>query len=478
MARSETAMFFQQFYLDCLAHASYLVGDGGQCAIVDPQRDVQIYIEAAAALGLTITHVIESHLHADFVSGHIELAALTGAEIHLGHRGGAKFAHHPVHDGDKIELGDVLLRFLETPGHTPESLCVLVFDRSVSAELPLKVLTGDTLFIGDVGRPDLVGSKGYSAEDMAGMMYDSLGSKLLVLPDETEVYPAHGAGSACGRSMSTEKWSTMGEQKATNLALQPMSREAFVAMQTASLAPPPRYFSRSSELNRQGAQALGGLPAPQRLEPEELAQLQNEGALVLDLRGAASFGEGHIPGAINIGLDGTFAPWVGGLIDLDAELVLVGDEPGDIEMAITRLARVGFDAVRGFVSDGVRAWQASGRELATVQQITTGELSERLGAAASESLWVVDVRQPGEYSGGHVPGALSIPVRELEGRRDELDPSQAVAFICASGYRSSAAGSLLARHGFSQVLNVTGGTAAWVDSGHPVELSENSCNLG
>lgn len=470
-------MQFQQFYLDCLAHASYLIGDAGQCAIVDPQRDVQIYIEAAATRGLTITHVIETHLHADFVSGHVELAGLTGAVIHVGHQGRAAYEHQPAHDGDEIEMGDVLLRFLETPGHTPESLCVLVFDRAVSADRPLKVFTGDTLFVGDVGRPDLVGSKGFSAEDMAGMMYDSLASRLLVLPDETEVYPAHGAGSACGRSMSTERSSTIGAQKASNLALQPMSRDEFIAMQTAGLAPPPRYFPRSAELNRLGAKPLTELAAPPGLSPEAMAEALGRGAVVLDLRDAAAYAAGHLPGSVNIGLDGNFAPWVGGLIDVDSELVLVVDRTEDVEIAVTRLARVGYETVLGFAAGGVAAWQSSGRELATVSQLAVDELATRL-AGGPDGLLVVDVRQPAEYAAGHVPGALNLPVRELEERRGDLDASRPLALICATGYRSSAAASLLMGHGFQQLSNVVGGTVAWIEAGHAVDADLPSCTMG
>jgi glyoxylase-like metal-dependent hydrolase (beta-lactamase superfamily II)/rhodanese-related sulfurtransferase len=463
----EIAMQFQQIYLDCLAQASYLVGDGDECAIVDPRRDVEVYLEAAAARGMTISHVIETHLHADFVSGHVELARRTGAQIHLGHLAGAEFEHQAVHDGDEIVMGDVLLRFLETPGHTPESLCVLIFDRSQSDDKPVKVLTGDTLFIGDVGRPDLVGSQGYSAEQMAGMLYDSLATKLLVLPDETEVYPGHGAGSACGRNMSTERSSTIGAQKLANLALQPMQRDAFIAMQTAGLAAPPRYFSHSAALNKQGAKALDELPQQVALDADQVAELSSSGSIVLDLRDAGAFGAGHVPGSVNIGLDGNFAPWVGGLVDVGASLVLVADSDESVAQAVTRLARVGHEAVAGYLAGGVSAWTAAGRELATLQQITVDELAERL-ADSADALTVLDVRQPGEHDCGHVPGALNVPVREVEDRRDELDPERPLALICASGYRSSAAASQLARHGFTGLLNVVGGTIGWVEAGHAV----------
>jgi len=467
-------MQFEQLYLDCLAQASYLVGDGDECAIVDPRRDVEIYLEAASARGMAISHVIETHLHADFVSGHIELARRTGAQIYICHRAGAEFEHQAVQDGDEIAMGDVVLRFLETPGHTPESVCVLVFDRSQSEDRPVKVLTGDTLFIGDVGRPDLVGSKGFSAEEMAGMMYESLTAKLLVLPDETEVYPGHGAGSACGRSMSTERSSTIGAQKLSNLALQPMERDAFIAMQTAGLAPPPRYFSHSATLNRQGAKALDELPAQAALDAEQVSALLSSGSIVLDTRDAAAFGAGHVPGSVNIGLAGNFAPWVGGLVDVGTSLVLVTESDEAVAQAVTRLARVGHEAVAGYLAGGFAAWTAAGHESATLRQITVDELAVRL-ADADDSLAVLDVRQPGEHTDGHVPGAVNVPVREVEDRSAEFDQERPLALICASGYRSSAAASQLARHGFTDLLNVVGGTAGWVEAGHSVQTSDAAC---
>jgi hydroxyacylglutathione hydrolase len=284
-------MELQQFYLGCLAQGSYLVGDGGECAIVDPRRDVDVYLEAAATRGMRITHVIETHLHADFVSGHVELARRTGAAIHIGHRAGALFPHVPARDGDELVLGRLVLRFLETPGHTPESLCVLVLE----AGAPVAVLTGDTLFIGDVGRPDLVSSKGFSARDMAGMLFDSLRSRLLPLPDAVIVYPAHGAGSACGKNISKALSSTLGEQKALNWALQPMTREEFIARSIAGLAPSPRYFAHDAEQNRAGPAALSDLPAPPPLAPGPVRAAQAAGAWVLDVRDKEAYGAGHVP---------------------------------------------------------------------------------------------------------------------------------------------------------------------------------------
>ena len=456
-------MHFKQFYLGCLAHASYLVGDDGECAVVDPQRDVDAYLEEAAAHGLTIKHVIETHLHADFVSGHIELARRTGATIHVGRRAGATYDHHPVGDGDELVMGQVRLRFLETPGHTPESLCVLVYE-GADAQAPSKVLTGDTLFIGDVGRPDLVSSKGYTSEDMAGMMYDSLRDKIMTLPDEVEVFPAHGAGSACGRNISSALSCTIGTQKELNHALQPMSREAFVALMTTGLAAPPRYFPHSAELNRQGARPLDELGEPAALTPEAVEAAAATGAVVLDVRSSADFAAGHVPGALNIGLDGNLAPWVGNLVPVDARVVLVTAAPGQAGEAARRLARVGYDDVAGVLDGGVEAWRASGRAVDTVDRLDVDGLAARLG-----ELVVLDVRRPGEHEQGHVPGAVNIPVHELEDRLGELDPGAETAVVCETGYRSSAAVGLLARHGFGRLHDVVGGTAAWRDAGRPVE---------
>src|SRR5262245_36151879 len=335
-------MYFKQFYLGCLAHASYLIGSEGEAVVVDPQRDVDQYIAEAERQQLKIKYVIETHLHADFVSGHRELAARVGATIVFGRRAGAAFPHRAVGDGDEIIISKVILRFLETPGHTPESISVLVIDTQVS-RTPQKVLTGDSLFIGDVGRPDLVGSKGYTAEQMAGMLYDSLHSKLLKLDDQVQVYPAHGAGSLCGRNMSKETSSTIGEQRGFNYALQPMAREEFIRMMTSDLPEAPAYFSRDAEINRTGAAALEELPRPAELSPEEVDRFLREDCLILDVRASAPYGNGHIHGAINIGLGGQFASWAGTLIPLETRIVIVADDRGEVDQAVTRLARVGIE---------------------------------------------------------------------------------------------------------------------------------------
>lgn len=461
-------MYFKQFYLGCLAHASYLIGSEGEAAVVDPQRDVDQYIAEAEANGLKIKYVIETHLHADFVSGHRELANRTGAEIVFSEKAGAAFPHHAVRDGDEIKIGKVGLSVLETPGHTPESISLLVTDPEVS-EVPQKVLTGDTLFIGDVGRPDLAGGKGFTPAMMAGMMYDSLHEKLLRLPDSVEVYPAHGAGSMCGKNMSKETSSTIGEQKKFNYALKPMTKDEFVRMMTVDLPEAPSYFSEDVEINRTGAAALEALPRPAALTPPEVANLVSQGHVVLDVRSASEFGAGHLPGSINIGLGGQFAIWAGSLIPMNTPIVIVAESEEKTDEAVMRLARVGIESVRGYLSGGMYAWWKAGLEVSTVPQITVDELNDLI--QQQPDLQVLDVRRPPEYASGHVPRALHAPLSSLERTASELpiDPSKPTAVICAGGYRSSAATSILQQHHFTNLVNVTGGTSSWINAGYPVE---------
>jgi hydroxyacylglutathione hydrolase len=462
-------MFFKQFYLNCLAHASYLIGSDGQAVVVDPQRDVDQYIDEAAAHKLAIKYVIETHLHADFVSGHRELAARTGAEIVFGQQAGATIQHRAVADGDELTVGRVKLRIMETPGHTPEGICVLVTDTKVSGQ-PQRVLTGDTLFIGDVGRPDLAGAKGFTKEMMAAMMYDSLHEKLLKLDDNVEVYPAHGAGSMCGRNLSTETSSTIGEQRKFNYALQPMTRDQFVKLLTTDLPEAPAYFSKDAEINRAGAEALNGLPQAAALSPAELIELAAHGGVILDVCEAADFGAGHIPGALNIGLGGQFASWAGSLIQMTAPIAIVADSDERIEEARLRLARVGLENVRGYLAGGMNAWREAGLEVAVVRQISVAELKALL--EKESNLQIVDVRRLGEYQSGHAPRATTAPLAELRERlpRLALQPTRLTAVICAGGYRSSAATSIMQQAGFANVLNVAGGTKAWIDAGYEVEL--------
>jgi glyoxylase-like metal-dependent hydrolase (beta-lactamase superfamily II)/rhodanese-related sulfurtransferase len=457
-------MYFKQFYLACLAHASYLIGSDGEAAVVDPQRDVDEYIDEANAQGLTIKYVIETHLHADFVSGHQEIAARTGAQIIFGARAGVEFEHRAVKDGEELSLGDITLRFIETPGHTPEGICVLV---TASGE-PQKLLTGDTLFIGDVGRPDLAGGKGYTPQMMAEMMYDSLHGKLLKLPDDVEVYPAHGAGSMCGRNMSKETSSTIGEQRNFNYALKPMSKEDFVTMMTADLPEAPVYFPKDAEINRSGARRLSELQPPQALTPQQVQQLRDEGHILLDVRSAADFGAAHVPGSTNVGLGGQFAMWAGSLIPLNASIVVIADTGAQVDETVVRLARVGIENVKGYLEGGVESWHAAGLPINTLTQISVAELNERI---ANDNLQIVDVRRPAEYVNGHVPHAQNAPLASLEKSLGplSLEKDKLTAVICAGGYRSSAAASLLQQQGFTNLLNVAGGTGAWVNAGYPVE---------
>jgi len=455
-------MYFKQFYLGCLAHASYLIGSDGEAAVVDPQRDVDEYLEEAAAHGLTIKYVIETHLHADFVSGHQEIAARTGAQIIFGEKAGVEFEHRAVRDGEELRLGKIVLRFIETPGHTPEGICVLVTE---APDKPQKLLTGDTLFIGDVGRPDLAGGKGYTPQMMAEMMYDSLHGKVLTLPDDVEVYPAHGAGSMCGRNMSKETSSTIGEQRKFNYALKPMSKSEFVTMMTADLPEAPIYFPRDAEINRSGARGLSELQPPQALTPQ---QAQQQADVLLDVRSAADFGSGHVPGSVNIGLGGQFAMWAGSLIPLNAAIVIIADTGAQVDESVVRLARVGIENVKGYLEGGVQAWRDAGLPVETIPQLSVAELKEQL---ANSELQIVDVRRPGEYVNGHVPRALNAPLASLDKSLGPLplQKNKPTAIICAGGYRSSAAASLLQKQGFSNLLNVSGGTGAWVNAGYPVE---------
>jgi hydroxyacylglutathione hydrolase len=462
-------MYFKQFYLGCLAHASYLLGSDGEAAVVDPQRDVEQYLAEAEAQGLKIRYVIETHLHADFVSGHRELAERTGAEIVFGVKAGAAFPHLKVKEGDELQIGKVILRILETPGHTPESICVLVVDTGKSQQ-PQKLLSGDTLFIGDVGRPDLAGAKGFTPQLMAEMMYDTLHKKLLTLPDNTELFPAHGAGSMCGRNMSKETSSTIGEQKKRNYALKPMSKDDFVRMMTTDLPEAPIYFAKDAEINRAGAPALHDLTRPAPLSPAEVAKLSQQNHMILDVRTAADFGAGHVPGAINIGLNGQFAMWAGSLIPLKTPIAIVADSEQQVEEVVTRLARVGIESVAGYLDGGMLSWNDAGLEISTVPQITVDDLNRLL--ETETQLQVIDVRRPPEYQSGHVPRAVAAPLSILDERVSSLGlkTDKPTAVICAGGYRSSAATSILERQGFKDLLNVTGGTTAWINRGFAVEV--------
>jgi glyoxylase-like metal-dependent hydrolase (beta-lactamase superfamily II)/rhodanese-related sulfurtransferase len=457
----------ERFYLGCLAHASYFITSGTTAAVIDPQRDVDIYTQAAARNGAAIEHIIETHLHADFISGHRELAERTGARIYIGKESGASFAHTAVGDADTIQFGSCRLSFLETPGHTMESICIVMTDLAQS-ERPKAVFTGDTLFIGDVGRPDL--SATYTPQELAAFLYRSLHEKVLRLPDETEVFPAHGAGSLCGRQMSSDASSTIGKERRTNYALLARSSDEFVHLLTDSLPPRPEYFSREVELNRQGAAPLHQLPSLAALSPAEVLALKADRAMVVDTRPAMQFAVAHIPGSIHIALTGQYASWAARILGLDSRLIICGEDADHIRESQMRLARVGIENIIGYLDDGIVGWIRSGNQPDYIPQIAVQDLSEMLGAASNQPA-IVDVREPAELTGGAISGSVNIPLGELASRATELDPGRLLVAHCKGGYRSSIATSLLRRAGFRDIANLTGGFDAWKAAGLPCPVA-------
>ena len=456
-------MQFKQFYLGCLSHASYYLGSGTEAVIIDPQRDVQQYLDEASSHGQKIKYVIETHSHADFVSGHIELAAKSGAEIIYGQRANTQFPTHKVADGDELAVGDVKLHFLETPGHTPEGITI-VAEEITEPSAPRKMFTGDTLFIGDVGRPDLIGSKGFTAAEMGEMLYDSLHNSILGYPDDTEVYPAHGAGSLCGKSLSKETWSTLGEQRRFNYALQPMSKDEFVKIVAADQSEVPMYFPRSAAKNLEGSKPLSELPKPAELATEEVLAFEG---VVLDVRKPAEYGAGHIPNAINIGLGGQFASWAGTLIPIGTEIAIVADSQQQLDEAVMRLARVGHETVHGFIL--TENYEGESR---AVPQFSVNDAYDR---TAGGNIQFVDVRRIAEHDAGHARRTVNIPLNKIGTDFEALDPSLPTYVICEGGYRSSIATSILENAGFKELYNVTGGTSAWKAAGLPTESSEAAC---
>ncbi len=452
-------MILEQYYLGCLSQASYLIGDErtGVGVVVDPRRDVDEYVADAAKYGLRIEHVILTHFHADFVAGHLELQARTGARIHLGPGARADYEFSPLADGQVFEFGDVRLRILHTPGHTPEGVSILVYDLSADPARPRAVLTGDTLFIGDVGRPDLLASQGVSADTLARMLYRSLHEKLLPLPDSTLVFPGHGAGSACGKNLSADTVSTIGEQRRSNYALQPMSEAEFVRTVGGDQPEAPAYFSRDAELNRAQRPLL---EAPLRAELRPLSvdgvlAAQTDGAEILDTRDPAEFATGHLAGSIGIGLGGRFATWAGTLIPLDRPIVIVA-APGRECEAATRLARVGFERVLGYLGGGIEAARGNALLVPRPSRITVGELT----AAAAAGATLIDVRSPAEHAQAAIPGSVNLPLHQLAERVAEV-PDGPLVVYCRTGERSSTAASLLERAGHTEVLDLVGGITAW-----------------
>ena len=452
-------MFFRQYDLACLSLYSYLIGDTttGRAVVVDPQRDIGEYLADAKANGLTIERVIETHFHADFLSGHLELAEAAGAVISYGAEAEPDFAFEPLADGQVLSLGEVTLEIRHTPGHTPESISIVVRERA-DAE-PWAVLTGDTLFIGDVGRPDLLTSVGRTADSLARDLHRSLRTKLLTLPDATFVYPAHGAGSACGKHLSAAASSTIGQERATNYALAPMSEDQFVEAVTSGQGVAPLYFAFAADANRR-ERALLDSDAPPALSIEEAAGLAADGAVLIDTRAPEAFASGHLRGSVNVGLDGRFAEYAGDVIRAGQRVVVLGD-PGRGAEARIRLARIGFDDVVGAV-DGVEAALAEHPELAdTAPRLTAADVASWIDDDP-DGVQVVDVRGPGEVElTGTLPGARNLPLPQLLDHLAELDPAVPTVVYCAGGYRSSVAASTLRAHGFTTVADLIGGFDAW-----------------
>ncbi len=465
-------MIFHQFYLPCLAHASYVIGDEstGTAAVIDPQRDTDQYIEFAAKHSLKIKHVILTHLHADFVAGHLELRDRVGATIYLGAAAKAEYAFTPLRDGDTLEFGRVRLQALATPGHTPESISVVVFDLAVSATAPHAVLTGDTLFIGDVGRPDLRAALGWSATQLGGMLFDSLHTKLLTLPDLCLVYPAHGAGSLCGKAISKETVSTLGEQRRLNYALQPMSKEAFIQVVTADQPEAPDYFNYDAVLNSEERptldQALARGMHPLALD--RLLELQSSGAQILDTRDAAEFAAAHLAGSINIGLAGQYATWAGTVLDRQHPIVLIAD-PGRENESAVRLGRIGFDHVAGFLQDGLQSLQSRPDLVAFTERLSAPFAAELL--SSSNPPLAIDVRTPRERDQKYIAGSLAVPLNHLMEKIESLPKDRPLLAYCAGGYRSSIAASLLQRSGFASVGEIAGGILGWETAKLPLQTA-------
>jgi len=465
-------MFLKQYYLGCLAHASYLIADeeAGDAAVVDPQRDVDQYLEDAAANGFSIRCVFLTHFHADFVAGHLELRDRAGAEICLGARARAEYAFRPLRDGDSLDLGQVRLTALETPGHSPESICILVHDLAKDRKNPYAVLTGDTLFIGDVGRPDLHGSLGWTVEQLGSFLYDSR-EKLLGLPDDVLVYPGHGAGSMCGKSLGKETVSTIGIQRRYNYALQPMSREEFVRLVVADQPDAPAYFTYDAVLNTKERPTLE--KTLQRvLKPltlDDVLRLRDSGGELLDVRNPPDFAGAHLAGSVNIGLGGQYATWAGTLLDPAKPIAIIADPGHELEAAI-RLGRIGYENVAGYLHGGMLKFDGRPDLLRRVERVTAPALAEQL--ASSDPPVVLDVRSPREYQAKRIEGSLHIPLNHLPERLGEAPRNRAIVVHCQSGYRSSIAASLLERTGIGTLSDLVGGIAAWEASGLPVVCAQ------
>ncbi|MCH9656410.1 MAG: MBL fold metallo-hydrolase [Planctomycetes bacterium] len=454
-------MFFQRYYLDCLSLASYMIADEQtrKAVVIDPQRDIEIYLEDAKEHGFQIEHVILTHFHADFIAGHIELKKAVGARIYMGRQAEAEFSFQDLAEGDQLILGSVKLSILETPGHTPEGISILVYDLNENPDQPKMILTGDTLFLGDVGRPDLLASIGVTAEELAGMLYHSLNHKILALPDETLVYPAHGAGSMCGKQLSNAAVSTLGEQRKYNYALQPMSKQDFIEMVTTDLPEAPQYFVHDAIMNRKERQTLSETLSAswKAFSLDEVLEMLNTDTQVIDVRDATEFAGAHLKGSINIGLEGRYATWAGSILDKHAPILVIAEDEERIEEAIMRLGRIGFDQVKGFLKDGLNSLKDHPDLVSQTKRISAPAFNE-----LDEKTMIVDIRSQSEWEAGHIEGSVNIPLTQLQERLNEIPFDQTVIVHCQGGYRSSIAISLLEKQKYENVLDLVGGYKAWL----------------
>ena len=456
-------MLLKHYFLGKIAHSSYILAGTGSCVVIDPQRDVDLYISQARELGVTITHIVQTHLHADFISGHMDLAQKTGATIYAPKSANCSFDHVPLIEGDTIEIEDMLLQVLETPGHTPEHVCYTVTDRA-RGDTPIGVFVGDVLFVGDVGRPDLFPDM---ATDLAGQLYDSLHGKLFKLPDHCEVYPAHGAGSLCGRSMGAKYRTTIGYERRYNAALQ-LDKEDFVSSLTSGMPPAPDHFGRCSDINRDGPTLLADLPELKGLKPAQFHErVADPDVEVLDVRSYTAFASLHIPGAWHLDLNGNFPTFAGWVLPTDKDILLVADSYEEAVAANHWARRVGMDRIVGYLDGGMMAWATGGYRTADIHLVSAEDLHDRV--TGTSNMVLVDVRSPLEFEDGHIGGAVNIPAPDLRTRYKELDPDKPTFLVCSSGNRSSLGASILKQHGFKELHNIAGGMTGYSQAGYAEE---------
>jgi glyoxylase-like metal-dependent hydrolase (beta-lactamase superfamily II)/rhodanese-related sulfurtransferase len=459
-------MLIQQFFVNGLAHCSYLLGGSKTCAVIDPRRDIQIYLDTAKAMGLKVTHILETHLHADFISGHLDLAEKTGAKIYAPKSGRCTFDHVALSEGDSFEIEDMELKVLETPGHTPEHICYVVMDHS-RGEDPVALFSGDTLFVGDVGRPDLFPN---IAKELASKLYDSLYAKLIKLPDFCELYPAHGAGSLCGRAMSAKRTSTIGYEKKYNYAFQIKDKAKFIESLTTEMPEAPDHFSRCSDVNRKGPTLVRNLPTCLPIEPASFSKkIQDKNTVILDIRPYEAFGGQHIEGSYHIDFGGNFATFAGWIISPHVDILLVAGSSAQAEEAVIWLRRVGLDRAIGFLEGGMYEWAKAGLSTKHVPQVSSEELHQRM--TRGPAITLVDVRAKREYMTGHIDSTTNIPAPDLRKRHKELDPKVPTVVICNTGHRSSLGASLLKQYGFKDVSNLAGGMTGYNAVGYGPECS-------